>query len=186
MTYTYKGVAGRSSVDEQAARPITLHTWILRGVRPSRREGWKLDRWVTEKTGPGDNGEAGSWQECELEDDEQGYLLVDEDVDVYVGRDDEDFASPMPGESWTTSTYFIPLVLVPGDTFRCRHKGIVVDWWDFGTMADHVDTVVKLPSFKAARVIEPADNGDRPKLVVPGAKEVTFTYTGAGKGVEGK
>lgn len=181
VTYTYEGVAGHSSVDEQGARPITLHIWTLYGERTSRREGWRLDRWVTEETGLGDNGEADSWQECELEDDDMGYILVDEDVDVYVGRDDQNFVSLMPGESWTTSKEYVPMVMVPGDTFRCRFKGLVMDWWDWGTMADHVDTVVKLPSWKAGRVTEPADNGGRPKLVVPGAKEVKFTYTGVGK-----
>lgn len=137
------------------------------------------------------DSEAGDWQECELDDDEMGYLLVDEDVAIRVGRDNENFISLMPGEAWTESndlqrgrSSYIPTDVVPGETFRCRYKGVVLDWWDWGTMADHADTVVKLPSFIAGRVTEPADNGGRPKLVVPAAEEVMFTYTGAGKGVE--
>lgn len=184
VTYTYEGTAGHSGADEEPAQPITIHIWLLYGVYWRRREAWRLDRWVP---GPSEDGQAGSWQECELEDGEMGFLLVDEDVDIHVGRDNRNFVSLMPGESWTTSNEFsryIPTDVAPGDTFRCRHKGVVLDWWDWGTMADHVDTVVKLPSWIAGRVTEPADNGGRPKLVVPGAKEVKFTYTGVGKGVE--
>ncbi|RKU46442.1 hypothetical protein DL546_006864 [Coniochaeta pulveracea] len=192
VTFTYEGVVGPSGATEPSPRPITIHAWTLHGVYCGRREGLRVDRWVkTEKDQRGDGNDV-SWEKCE-DDDEMGYLLVDEDVAIRVGQDNKNFISLMPGEAWTTSdrihnarwrSGYIPENVAPGDTFRCRHKGIVMDWWDWGTMADHVDTVVKLPSFIAGKVTEPADNGGRPKLIVTAAEEVRFTYTGAGRGAK--
>jgi hypothetical protein len=149
----------------------------------SPREGLRLDRRL--EVDIGDDEDADCWEECDLDGGVMGYLMVDApDVAVRVGED-KNFTSLMPGESWTTSRQLqseswssIPDDVAPGDEFRCRFKGVVVDWWDWGTMAEHADTVVKLPCFVAGEVTEPTDNGGRPKLVVPASEAVEFTYAG--------
>lgn len=96
-----------------------------------------------------------------LDDVETGYTLVGEDVVIRGGRDNLNFISLVLGEAWTTSKElqsarwmksYIPTDVLPGETFRCRYKGVIMSWWGWGTMADHADTVVKLPSFVAGMV----------------------------------
>lgn len=151
-----------------------------------------MDRRVKGATDVDDDGDGDSWEECDLDGGNMGFLMVDDDdIAVRVGQDDQNFQCLMPGDSWTTSVPFqsdqydelsnyIPddsHDVVPGDRFRFRFKGVVVDWWDWGTMEEHADTIVKLPSFIAGRVTDPADNGGRPKLIVPASEAVQFIYT---------
>ena len=57
-------------------------------------------------------------------------------------------------------------------------KGAVVDWWKWGTKEEHRGTVVKLPCWVSGDVVEPEDNGGRPRIVVPASNEVEFQYLG--------
>jgi hypothetical protein len=50
-----------------------------------------------------------------------------------------------------------------------------MDWWDWGSMDEHRETVVKLPCWVAGEVTEPKDNGGRPRLVVPASEWIEFT-----------
>jgi hypothetical protein len=109
-------------------------------------------------------------------------MIVDEpDVAVNVSQD-ENFASLQPGQSWTTSTRvegrqigILPNDVNVGDVFRYVFKGVEVDWWNWGSKAEHNETIVELPCFIDGRVVEPKDNGGRPKLVVPASNFVEFT-----------
>ncbi|CAG8888368.1 unnamed protein product [Penicillium egyptiacum] len=93
---------------------------------------------------------------------------------VNVGRDDRsDFVALMPGESWsfTREVSDFRQNVAPGDKFRYGFKGASIDWWDWGNFHDHQDTVV----WVNGRVLNPQDNGGRPKLVVPASNWVEFT-----------
>lgn len=47
-----------------------------------------------------------------------------------------------------------------------------MDWWDWGSKEDHAKTMIKIHSF--GKIIEPEDNGGRPKLVVPASNVIEF------------
>lgn len=64
---------------------------------------------------------------------------------------------------------------VVGDIYRYQNKGGAIDWWDWGDREGHANTVVKLPPWLTGEVIDPPDNGGRPKLVVPASNVVEFT-----------
>jgi hypothetical protein len=99
------------------------------------------------------------------------------DLSVPVAKH-ERFLSLRPGDSWTSSTTLEPCALHPdtvaGDIYKYQFKGSAVDWWDWGDCETHANTVVKLPAW-LGEVIDPADNGGRPKLVVPSSNAVEFT-----------
>jgi len=61
------------------------------------------------------------------------------------------------------------------DVFRYVFKGVEIDWWDWGDSSDHEETIVKLPCFINGRVVDPKDNGGRPKLIVPASNSIEFT-----------
>lgn len=105
-----------------------------------------------------------------------GFQIYDEpDIAVRV-IEHEDFTTLKPGESWTTIKYLheLPQDTTVGDLFLYGFRGVTVDWWDWGGVEEHVDTVVMLPCWIAGRVTEPRDNGGRPKLVVTYAEPVEF------------
>lgn len=79
----------------------------------------------------------------------------------------------MPGESWsfTREASDFPQNAAPGDKFRYGFKGASIDWWDWGHFRDHQDTRVWIDG----RVLNPQDNGGRPKLVVPASNWAEFT-----------
>lgn len=165
---TYKGIA-QPDGEEQVVRPISLHTYAFQALS-GPREGFRLDR----RSKIDDQ----NWEPCKL-DDETGFRIVDEpDIDVIVGQD-ENFIALELGRSWTSSRPLqkkgwtsLPADVVVGDVFRYRFKGTTVDWWDWGNLEQHLDTVVKLPCWIAGAVTEPANNDGRPKLVVPASKAV--------------
>jgi hypothetical protein len=123
------------------------------------------------------------WEPCDLDEDgEQGFNIYDApDVAVKVVEHSH-FTTLRPSEAWTTSITLqaptwsrVPYDMATGDVFLCGFMGAVVDWWDWGSAEDHADTVVMLPCWTTAgRVVEPADNGGRPKLVVPHSEGVEF------------
>lgn len=160
----------RTSVVYEAAPeslPIIFHTAPF-GSWYSPREGYRLyrrrgDIWET------------------VEEDDGCFRIVDEpDVAVNVVQD-ENFVSLQPGQTWTTleslgeGMGILPDDVIAGDLFRYVFKGVEVDWWDWGGNAEHKDTIVKLPCFINGRVVEPKDNGGRPKLIVPASNYVEFT-----------
>lgn len=148
--------------------PIIFHNCFFVG-RWAPREGYRLYRRQGDK-----------WEN--IVDDTTCYMIVDEpDIAVNVSQD-EDFTSLQPGESWTTwkrvegrQVGILPDEVNIGDVFRYVLKGVELNWWDWGSTAEHKETIVKLPCFIAGRVVEPKDNGGRPKLVVPASNSVEFT-----------
>jgi hypothetical protein len=91
-----------------------------------------------------------------------------------VGRNDQnEFAALRPGESWsfTREVTDFPEKAAPGDIFRYRFKGVRLDWWDWGHLRDHENTVVWIDE----SVYAPKDNGGRPMLIVPASNWVEFT-----------
>ncbi len=159
----------------QSERPITFHTYHFEPYvlfSRSRSEGYWLSR--------GDR----EWEVCDLEDEEAGaYGLFDgQDIEVLI-RGDSRFVSLRPGESWATTYWLqsltstlLPADVKVGDVYRYRFRGAAdVDWWDWGHIEkEHAETTVTLPSCYSGRVVNPADNGGRPKLVVPASNWVEF------------
>lgn len=169
-------------------KPITFRTCDLWqsgsiGLR-SRREGYEFYRY--HKLDEGSDEQA--WQVCEIDDEEEGCGIFDfdgPDIKVHI-QEESDFISLRPGEFWTTAYQIqtptdtrLPKDTKVGDRFRYRFLGATgVDWWDWGHVEDeHAETVVSLPSWRG-RVVQPADNGGRPKLVVPASDHVEFRVVG--------
>jgi hypothetical protein len=152
---------------------VIFHKYLLE-VPEGPREGYYLYH------RRGGSAEWGSGYEPE--DEEEGFMIVD-DPDVSVRpAEHKDFISLRPGETWTTQRRLqgsgwtvLPKGYAVGDAFRYRFKGATVEWWDWGSKEEHADTVVTLPCWIAAKVKDPQDNGGRPKLVVPASEFVEFT-----------
>ncbi|KAF2126195.1 hypothetical protein P153DRAFT_433982 [Dothidotthia symphoricarpi CBS 119687] len=152
---------------EATARPIIFHTRIFNDIH------WYQVGRLCNGTWEGyDNGKSGC---C-------GFLIVDDpDVPVNVSQNDR-FASLQPGQSWTTTRRVgyngieIPDDAKNGETFRFVFTGELLDWWNWGSKADHEDTVVMLPCFLWGPVVNPKDNDGRPKLFVPTSNVVEFTF----------
>lgn len=171
-------------------KPITFRTscdlWPTGSIgQRSQREGYELYRYHKLDEGSDEQ----EWQVCDFEDDEEGcYVGLDfdgPDIKVHV-REDAEFISLRPGESWTTAYQLqtptdtrLPKDVGVGDRFRYQFLGAAnVDWWDWGHIEnEHAETIVSLPSLRG-RVVEPADNGGRPKLVVPASNPVEFQVVG--------
>lgn len=155
--------------DEPPARAIIFHTYAFEAAE-GPREGYHLYRQQTY-----DNKLV--WESYEDSDATPGWAIYDDpDVSVRPAQH-KDFVTLAPGETWTTQRRLqgehwteFPRGYVAGDVFRYMFKGGVVEWWDWGSGLEHVDTVVKLPCWIAGEVTSPADNGGRPKLVVPASE----------------
>lgn len=141
---------------------ITIHSfWLHWNTMLYRRKG---DEWK------------------KVEDDSCSWRIMDDpDIDVNVSQH-EDFTSLEGGEAWTLSYTLdttdmgdIPRGVAAGDVFRYRFMGVELDWWDWGGKKEHAETTVKVPCFIHGRVVDPEDNGGRPKLVVPASDFVEFT-----------
>lgn len=157
-------------------RPITFRSWsIVADLREDDREGFSLFRRRGGRSElpwePGDLGFGGY----------EGFRIYDApDVPVRVAEH-EDFTTLRPGESWTTTQYLhdqtwshLPDDTAVGDVFLYGFCGAFVEWWDWGGVEEHADTVVMLPCWIAGRVVDPRGNGGRPKLIVPHAEPVEF------------
>ncbi|CAG8216978.1 unnamed protein product [Penicillium nalgiovense] len=95
---------------------------------------------------------------------------------VNVGKNDENrFQSLVPGEScsFTRTVSDFPKYFAPGDRFRYGYKGATLDWWDWGNLNDHENTVVLAGEYK----VLDQNNGGRPVVVVPGSNWLEFTLT---------
>ncbi|KAF2281488.1 uncharacterized protein EI97DRAFT_410359 [Westerdykella ornata] len=151
---------------ESTARSITFHTHIF-----EQGDYYQLGRCCD-----------GIWENCYQEED-YGFLIVnDPDLPLNVGQNDQ-FASLQPGESWTTSQRpgnswgELPDDTEDGEVIRYVFTGGTLDWWDWGSKADHGGTVVKLPCFHFGPVVDPRDNDGRPKLDVPSSGAVEFSFS---------
>ncbi|KAK4122988.1 hypothetical protein N657DRAFT_443593 [Parathielavia appendiculata] len=178
LVFTYHGVTGTNgSLEVSTAPPVTFHSWALTSSRDFTFQ-------VQRRRGAGSD-----WEDCQVLEDFSccgpgpGRAYDEPDLEVSIGQQDEDFTSLRPGESWTETEWLndwpdvsLPRDSMPGDQFRGRVKRSgVLDWWDWGTMEEHRETVVKLPCFVKGYVTEPKDIGGRPKLVVPASEWFEFT-----------
>ncbi|KAF9888962.1 hypothetical protein FE257_008132 [Aspergillus nanangensis] len=146
------------------AKAITFHTWIFTdNFDLYQRKGTDLE--FIDTDAPID-----------------GYAIYN-DPDVLVNvTAHKDFATLQPGESWEFSRHIqgsswtsIPRDAQVGKTFCVRYNGGTVDWWDWGGKEDHANTTVALPCYLSGRVVDPADNGGRPWLVIPASNLADFT-----------
>ncbi|KAJ5876482.1 uncharacterized protein N7529_002066 [Penicillium soppii] len=151
--------------DTFEGKPITFHTFIFKGY-DRRQDGFRL--YFREK-------DKDDWRPYEL-----GGLFTHHmyrfstTTPRNVGHNDgDDFVALMPGDSWsfTREVSDFPKNITPGDKFRYGFKGASIDWWDWGNLHDHQDTVV----WVNGSVSLPTDNGRRPELVVPASNWIEFT-----------
>lgn len=79
----------------------------------------------------------------------------------------------MPGESWsfTRQVSDFPKTFAPGNQFQYGFKGITLDWWDWGDLHNHENTVVWI---QEDRLHAPKDNGGRPEIKVPASNWLEF------------
>lgn len=150
---------------EADAQPVTFHINMFQDNNSYQTGRFRDGNWVNYD---GDSG-------C-------GFRIMDDpDVPVTVGQS-EHFVSLRPGESWTTSQclgidwYGVPDDTKNGEVFRYVFCGGTLDWWNWGSKADHEGTIVKLPCFINGPVADPQDNDGRPALVVPKSNVVEYTY----------
>ncbi|KAH7380165.1 hypothetical protein BKA66DRAFT_442479 [Pyrenochaeta sp. MPI-SDFR-AT-0127] len=146
-------------------QPITFHTHVFEDY-----DNYQLKRLRN-----------GTWENYDDESGGCGFRIVDDpDVPVTVGQYGH-FVSLQPGESWTTLQRIgynwteLPEDAENGETFRYVFIGETLDWWNWGSKADHEETVVKLPCYLAGPVVDPKDNDGRPQLVVQTSNEVEFS-----------
>ncbi|KAE8314478.1 hypothetical protein BDV41DRAFT_563611 [Aspergillus transmontanensis] len=108
-------------------------------------------------------------------------IYDDPDIEVTPGQH-PNFISLQPGERWTRMDNLeLPSDTEVGEVFKYEFNDRVLDWWDWGTKEDHLQTTVKLPCWINSDVLEPKDNEGRPAIVVPASNVVEFTivpYTG--------
>jgi hypothetical protein len=151
---------------EANARPVVFHTNVF-----NDHDNYQTGRLRD-----------GSWVNYD-DDGGCGFRIYDDpDVPVTVGQS-EHFVSLRPGESWTTSQrlgldwYGVPDDAENGEVFCYVFCGETLDWWNWGSKAEHEETVVKLPCFIDGPVADPKDNDGRPALIVPMSNVVEYTYT---------
>ncbi|KAH7095926.1 hypothetical protein FB567DRAFT_43786 [Paraphoma chrysanthemicola] len=158
----------------EPVKPCIFHTYDL-----CNPDNFQFERFVD-----------GSWEPCEKNDDGGcSFRIVDDpDLAIHVSQD-EDFESLSPGETWRTSNRIqgdwwttFPTDARNGDRFRYYFIGVTLDWWDWGSKAEHEETVVMLPCWIAGHVTEPVANGGRPKLVVPASEAVEILYKARSEG----
>ncbi|KAH6842749.1 hypothetical protein B0I37DRAFT_330220 [Chaetomium sp. MPI-CAGE-AT-0009] len=185
VTYTGQ-ICGPDGQLSTTTRPITFRVWsITADFGETTREGFWLHRQRGASGNGNGNGTDTSWEVCSFDSDKQGFRLYDApDVAVHVAQY-RHFTSLRPGESWTHTTWLetdtwggLPDDIAPGDVFLYGFSGNIVEWWDWGGVEEHADTVVMLPSWIAGRVVNPRDNGGRPRLVVPQSEPIEFRVVG--------
>ncbi|KAF2717116.1 hypothetical protein K431DRAFT_316050 [Polychaeton citri CBS 116435] len=163
------------------AKPITFHTTAFKSTfsAHSGREGTHIYQYLK-----------GSWKKYNSQEGLCCGFAIFDDPPIAVNVGDEgkysdQFATLRLGESWEferrvqgVSGTSLPNDVKVGDRFKYTIKGVVVDWWDWGTKEDHKETAVKLPCFIAGDLEEPTNNGGRPNLVVSASNEIIFSYIG--------
>jgi hypothetical protein len=151
---------------QTTARPMTFHKRVFEDD-----ESYQLGRLRN-----------GTWENYDDENGGYGFRIVDDpDVSINVGQHDH-FASLQPGESWTTTQRIgynwteLPDDAANGEAFRYVFTCHSLDWWNWGSKADHEETVVRLPCYISGPVVDPKDNDGRPKLVAPTSNVVEFLF----------
>ncbi|KAJ5460029.1 uncharacterized protein N7458_001581 [Penicillium daleae] len=161
--------------ESQEAKAITFHTLIAsRSI--ATRDCFQLYRRNVTRL-----------ERVETDSLNDAYAIYDDpDVLVKVTAHD-DFTTLRPGESWNFPQYIqgrswtdIPRDAHVGETSYVQYNGGTVDWWNWGGQEGHASTKVTLSCSISGRVVDPADNGERPRLVVPASNIVEFTLVGSG------
>ncbi|KAJ6103768.1 hypothetical protein N7486_003990 [Penicillium sp. IBT 16267x] len=166
---TYDGLTNDAYEAVQAdAKPIIIHDY------PFGPDNFRLQRRCPNYDPP-------QWETYydEERDANRGWIMVDDpDVEVNVA-DSEFFRSLQLGETFTKSFHHNIWDLHPdtvvGDTCRFQYWGGRIDWWTWGDREEHANTVVKLPCWMYAPVVDPADNDGRPKTIISSSNSVEFT-----------
>lgn len=150
---------------EAGARSVTFHTHVFQDNNSYQTGRLQDGQWVNYD-----------------DDDGCGYRIMD-DPDVLVNvNQSEHFVSLRPGESWTTSQrlgidwYGVPDDAKHSEVFRYVFCGVTLDWWNWGSKAEHEGTTVGLPCFIDGPVTDPEDNDGRPALNVPISNVIEYTY----------
>jgi hypothetical protein len=149
---------------QASSRPVTFHTPVFKDDG-NYQLGWLCD---------------GVWENYNDVNGGCGFMIVDDpDVPVTVGQHDH-VATLQPDESWTITQRIghnwteLPTEAVNGETFRFVFTCQPLDWWNWGSKADHENMVVKPPCFIFGPVVDPKHNDGRTKLVVPTSNVVEF------------
>lgn len=144
-------------------RPITFHTSLFEAL-DSHNDGFRL--YIQDKD---------EWTGHEINGLRQHHAYrFSTPEPVKVGNNNlNQFQSLMPGESWsfTRQVSDFPKTFAPGNQFRYGFKGITLDWWDWGDLHDHGNTVVWI---REDRLHAPKDNGGRPEIKVPASNWLKF------------
>ncbi|OPB40897.1 hypothetical protein A0O28_0009780 [Trichoderma guizhouense] len=179
LKVTYEGLVSDTHKLDLTHRCITFHTYDFQ-FPSGLREGFRLWHQRRHETSISSHDDD-KWVEFNIPDDEAFLIADDPPVVVRVGDDLDNFVTLRVGETWTFTKRFdwssLPDDAVPGDVFSLVFQGTTVDWWDWGSQEhEHRDTVVKLPCWIVGPVVDPTDNGGRPRLVVPrSARTAEFT-----------
>ncbi|KAJ5321969.1 uncharacterized protein N7506_011099 [Penicillium brevicompactum] len=154
---------GDSDPPSNTGRPVTFRTSIFKRI-DRHYDGFRLYRI-----------EEDEWRAHELSTVFQAHhaYMYAETEPFNVGHNEEEFQSLKPGESWTFTRQVtdFPKNLLPGQRFRYGFKGATLDWWDWGSLQDHADTVVWIC---VGAVQRPKDNEGRSALVVPASNWIEF------------
>lgn len=169
---TYDGLTNE---DHEAinvdAKPIIIHDY------PFRSDNFRLQRRCHDYD-PSDE-DSPQWKTYFDDERNEGWIIVDEpDVEINVA-DSEFFRCLQPGESFVTQFLLGYHDLYPdtvvGDTYRYQYWGGCIDWWTWGDREEHAKTIVKLPCWLNAHVVDPADNDGRPVIMIPSSNFAEFT-----------
>ncbi|KAJ6035946.1 hypothetical protein N7540_000225 [Penicillium herquei] len=172
----YQGLVenNNTSTDNPNSRPITFHTHAFNPLdcefRVYRRRCIDQSSLETEEEWESFEGYGcrfGMW------DNPERLINVSENRNGL-------FQTLFPGESWSDSWTLmadgdgLPDDLKPGERLRYQFKGNTLDWWDWGTLSSHTQTIVTLPGSGVEPISDPKDNGGRPKVVVPASNTVEW------------
>ncbi|GLA00501.1 hypothetical protein AnigIFM60653_009249 [Aspergillus niger] len=157
-----------------SADPITFHTWAFSPINAFsvyRRISPEESNLGTEK----------AWKTC-IGDRSAHVFWDNPDRQINVAENEEGrFTSLFPGESWSNSWSLPadgdcrPEDARPGEQLRYQFTGNTLDWWDWGTIEDHAQTIVTLPGSGIEPIKHPKDNDGRPKVVIPASNILEWT-----------
>ncbi|GKZ39390.1 hypothetical protein AbraIFM66950_000219 [Aspergillus brasiliensis] len=164
----------RPSADNKSPQPITFHTWAFNPFT-----SFSVYRHISPNQSSPETDK--QWKTC-IPDRVPHAFWDNPDRELNVGENPEDrFATLFPGETW--SDFWTMAAdgdcedVRPGEQLRYQFTGNTLDWWDWGTLEDHADTVVTLPGSGVEPIKRPKDNDNRPKVVIPASNIVEWTAT---------
>ncbi|KAJ5658141.1 uncharacterized protein N7484_001790, partial [Penicillium longicatenatum] len=172
---TYEGLANDDHEAIPDEKTIIIHDYPFSG------DNYRLQRRCPDYDPTKDSEDLPQWKTYfdEERDANRGFMIVDEpDVEVNV-TDSTWFRSLQPGEIFMRKCPIEFLDLHPdtvvGDVYRWQYWGGCIDWWTWGDREEHANTVVKLPCWMYAHVVDPADNDGRPEIIISSSNLVEFT-----------